>query len=191
MSRARVFVYSVFLLWNQQSWAASADIPIELSDIPNLTISYYDIHGSTVRELRAQMNALGPENPNDHSRGHGYTRWHVDGHWSTNTIGKKCWVTSVDLKFSAEMILPRVDDLGALSSDTLTKWDTFLHNLIIHERGHAEFPLQHFPDVIAAVKAASCEGADAAFLQAVNALKAHDVEYDAETKHGKTQGVIF
>ncbi len=63
--------------------------------------------------------------------------------------------------------------------------------LIDHESGHAKHAYEHRQDVENAVKSSNCEGADAAGTAAIAEMSKFDVQYDAETHHGATQGVSF
>jgi hypothetical protein len=63
--------------------------------------------------------------------------------------------------------------------------------LIDHETGHARHAYDHKDDAAAAIKSSSCDTADAAGEAVIRELSQYDVRYDAETRHGETQGAVF
>ena len=186
------FVYSIaaitaLLVTNV---AAEPSATPGLSDIPHLTIKYYDVHGSSASELREQMKELGPSDPNDHKKMEAVTLWKFKWVWP-GYGDEKCELSSAWVDYEITMILPRLADDSQVAQSLKTKWDSYIHALINHERGHAEFVVQHAPDVLAQIKSASCSTADAAAHRVLKEITEHDRAYDAETDHGRKQGIRF
>ncbi len=191
----RVIAFARLLLWFAAQFlvisvqASAAEAP-SLSDIPNLTITYYDIHGMTAGELRSQMNELGPTDPNDHKRMDAVTLWNFRWNWP-GYGSAQCDLVSGSVTYEIKMTLPRMADQGRVSAGLNEKWNTYISALVGHERGHAEFVVKEAPEVLKAIKSASCLTADAAAGHVLDIIRRHDRDYDAETNHGETQGASF
>lgn len=158
-------------------------------DIPNANIVYYDISGSSEDELRAQLNTLGPIGY-DGYRGDAITDWFI--RWSWPGYGtSSCDLSVADISYEIKVVFPRWIPTGDASPDLITKWAAYTKLLAEHEKGHVDSVLENFPTVVDAIKGATCETADSVGNKFLNQIRQLDIDYDAETQHGATQGARF
>jgi predicted secreted Zn-dependent protease len=162
---------------------------IGLVDIPNATMVYYDISGSTAAELRSQMNALGPIGF-DKFRGDATTNWTIQWNWP-GYGSSTCSLDEATVTYDVQVTFPRWTPPKNASPDLVSRWKNYTHLLAKHEQGHVDNFVDHYQSVTDAIKAATCETADAAGEAALAPLRKFDVDYDATTHHGATQGATF
>ena len=125
----------------------------------------YEVSGKTARELRKAMKADGP-------KGYwAYTRWRV--HWSS-----KCRV-----RLNISYTFPKLANRAALPLPLRQNWDVMIKALRAHERRHGE----HGRQAAAEIRAANCKDAKAI----ISRWSREDDRLDAETRHGRSEGVIL
>lgn len=168
-----------------------SSIPAALGDvnIPNATIQYYDISGSTEGELRAEMDAQGPVGY-DGYKGDATTKWFIDWNWpgyGTNS----CDLIQATVSDQITVILPHWKPPANAPPALIAEWANYTRALAEHERGHVDFVVASIPSVLTAIKRATCATADAAAQAALEPIRQHDIDYDAATNHGATQGARF
>ena len=159
----------------------------------------YNIEGANSAELRKQMNQLGPTVNGQHfdARVHWYISWHYS--WSKNPNDEHCYVGQVDVKAQIIHIMPKWTNQESASSNIQDKWTHYLDNLSTHEEGHANNGKQAATEIETALlqtpEMDNCTLLQNALDSTANAIiKTHnqwDVDYDANTQHGKTQGAVF
>ena len=168
---------------------ASAVSDSDDADIPNATVNYYDISGATADEMRTQLNALRPT-ANDGSKGDAVTTWYVQWYWpgyGTSSCDLAAATVSYDIKVAfPHWVQPANPDPGLVA-----RWTTYTNTLATHEEGHVDYVVDNYQSVAAAIKGATCATADAAAQTALRPIRQHDLDYDADTDHGATQGATF
>jgi predicted secreted Zn-dependent protease len=167
----------------------STEVKIEELEIPNTAIVYYDIKGSTENELRDQLNKLGPTGY-DGYKGDATTEWYIRWNWP-GYGSDSCDLGAAIISHDIKVILPRWTPPVNTSRDLRAKWATYVTQLALHEKGHVEHVLENFPAVVEAIKGGTCESADIIGLDMLDQLRQHDIDYDAVTHHGATQGARF
>ncbi len=157
--------------------------------IPHATIQYYDIFGSTESELRAQLDAKGPVDPSGY-KGDALTRWSYN--WSWLGFGTDaCDLSTAAVSYQITVTLPRWNPPANAPPALVAKWINYVHALVTHETGHVEFAAAQQPVILAAIQNAKCATANAAAQAVLQRIRQHDIEYDAATNHGATQGAQF
>jgi len=165
---------------------------------PEITqdVIHYDIGGEESFELRAQMDALGPQD-DDGARHDAYTKWFVRWFYDYDrSVETQCKLTNVRATVEVKMTMPR---WTSESGELATRWQQYLAALRTHENGHVQnavdaarfiiVDLQQqppSPDCDSAAQLANAKGNEELEL-----ARARDREYDAETNHGATQGATF
>lgn len=162
---------------------------IEEVEIANATIIYYEISGSTENELRQQLDSLSPRGY-DNFKGDAITDWHINWTW----IGygnSTCDLTSTEVTYNIGVTMPRWESPQDASPELITKWNNYIQALTEHEKGHVGFVVENYKSVETAIKNATCDTAESVAQAALLPIRQHDIDYDAETNHGATQGARF
>ena len=160
------------------------------------TIDYYDVHGRTLAELRADMRRNGPKVAD--SSFVGETRAPMRWTWKTQSEGPStCSIKDVTIWVNAQILLPRWTPPADTAPGVYKEWLRFMTALQTHESGHKDIAARaarelqvKLRDVFASCSVISTRAGDIAraILE-----KAHDEQrqYDADTRHGLTQGTGF
>ena len=157
--------------------------------IPHATIQYYDVFGSTESELRAQLDAKGPVDPSGY-KGDALTRWSYN--WSWFGFGTDvCDLSTATVSYQIAVTLPHWNPPANAPPALVAKWVNYIHALVVHETGHVEFAAAQQSVILAAIQNATCATANAAAQAVLQRIRRHDIEYDAATNHGATQGARF
>lgn len=163
-----------------------------------LEIQYYDISGSSDRELRDQMNAKGPVGTRGH-RVDGHTHWKVSWKYRYAPSAGQCAFTQIETVLTGTITLPRWSGEASASGVLAKKWRSFATALRRHEDGHYAHGVQARAEIEELGRSfrvpGSCATIEEAFrLQSkaiIEKYRAADAAYDAQTRHGKSQGVRF
>jgi len=157
---------------------------------PGTKIRFYDVDGTDAQSIRASLNSLGPKGRRDAKSYDAQTNWNATWHWQGGPDGR-CDLEHLDYSFDIIVILPHLHDQDKLSPAVRHAWGRYMAALIDHESGHAKHAYEHRGDIEKAVKSSSCDDANAAGAAAIAEMSKFDVQYDAETHHGATQGATF
>ena len=160
-----------------------------------LTIQYYDVHGDTLQDAGQWMNQHGPVGK-DGRRFHGYTEWAVRWRYQLQPGRSACTVKSVETDLSVTMQLPQWHRPEGVSPTRAREWDRYMAALRAHEDGHADIGVAVADAIkreLPAMRSASgcpdlAKKLDRTAMAIVDEHKARELEYDASTRHGATQG---
>lgn len=157
--------------------------------IPAARIIYYDIDGATAEELRAQLDLFGPVGV-DGYKGDATTNWFI--HWDWPGYGMSdCDLTHAQVSYEVDVVLPRWRMPAEADPGLISQWAAYMDALVEHEKRHVEYVVRHSASVLDAIKHADCETAEQEANKILQAIREHDIEYDAATDHGKAQGARF
>jgi len=180
---------------------ASAPHSPALDDYPRgvsgqTTVVYYDVHGRTVEELRADMERLGPKI--DGASYVGETGSPMRWGWRTRSMGgASCTIHDVTVSVSAQIMLPRWTPPNDAEPGLAAEWKRFVDAVEAHETGHKDISAKAAREIIDRVQglSASCSQIDMRGNDIARSIveRAHQQQqaYDAETRHGLTQGTMF
>ena len=163
--------------------------PMASLQIPNATITYYDIQGSKIAELRAQLDLLGPVDY-DGYKSDATTKWFIFWNWP-GYGNRDCHLSQATISYEIEVILPRWNPPENIEAEVIDRWAAYIQALVEHENGHVEYVVNHSSAVLDAIKSATCETAELAANGVLRSIRQHDIEYDMATEHGRTQGARF
>jgi predicted secreted Zn-dependent protease len=159
-------------------------------------VSYYDVHGRTYAELHADMRRLGPKI--DGGSFVGETRSPMTWSWRTESIAAgSCTLRDVRVSVNAQVLLPRWTPPADVDSSLVTEWNRFIAALETHEAGHKDISARAGRDIKDQLRALSglCSQvsmrANDIARQIIDRASAEQKRYDAETRHGLTQGTGF
>ena len=160
-----------------------------VTTVADAVMHYYDITGATSADLRAAMTAQGPVDADGH-RNDAFTQWNIDWTWPLNP-DRTCILGSATITATITVTFPRWLPPPGASASLVVAWNTYQQALVVHESGHVAFVIAEEPVVLAAIKGATCDTAEGAAEAVVARIRQHDIDYDAETNHGFTQGAHF
>ncbi len=159
---------------------------------------YYDVSGSTEKDLIGQMRLKGPR-LHDGKQYDSLTTWYVTWDYAYERSSRLCTAASfratVDIVFRYPRWVPPAEAPRRLSD----KWETYMKNLCTHENGHRDRAVQAVEELSRAVAeltpAPSCAEIDRRVLALCNErmeqLNAAEKRYDVDTSHGVKQGAYF
>jgi len=160
------------------------------------TVLYYDVHGRTFEEVRADMHRLGPKI--DGTSFVGETRSPMRWRWRTESIGGTgCSIREVTVLVNAQITLPRWTPPADTEPGLAAEWTRFIAALETHEAGHKDISAKAGREIIERVRGLSgpCSqlGTRVNDVARVIVERAHEQQqvYDAQTRHGLTQGTAF
>lgn len=162
----------------------------DLAGMPNTTLVYYDITGSTETELREQMNRLRPKSDKDTARYDALTEWIYQWGWPGYGT-TKCDLSQATVSFKITVTLPRWVPPPNASVDLITKWEKYMRALIAHEKGHVDNVVAHYSTVLTSIKNANCYTAEDSIDMVIKRIQKQEEFYDAITNHGTSRGAVF
>lgn len=160
------------------------------------SVDYYTIRGSTARELRADMNRLGPSNDAG-VRNDGYTHWDIQWRYAYDRTVGGCTAGNFRVTLQARMTLPRWDPPAGVPQALIARWKRFADALRVHEDGHYELAVAA-ADEVRRVLHTNRTGddcgrlgkrLDAAAAAVLADLRLRQARYDRDTDSGRKQGV--
>jgi predicted secreted Zn-dependent protease len=158
---------------------------------PDATMAndYYDIRGTTLPDLRREIQSKGPEG----WWGMAHTR--MTYRITTRQADDGCAVDTVRASADAKVRLPRWANRHEGSRAAQDEWDSVIRTLDLHERGHVRISLDGAKELERSLleipHAASCDlihaEAKRRYESVMNLIGRRQVTYDAETDHGRKQ----
>lgn len=174
---------------------AFAVIALDAGAAQDLTITYYDVQGENLQELRASLSAHGPVGK-DGARHHGHVDWHVGWNYDYAPRAVGCRIGKLRVEVRATMVLPRWTGADTAPASLQQEWARYSEALRVHEDGHAAHAGQaaeeiqrRFASVGGGMRCAQLGEELNRIGQAVlDEYAARDKQYDDTTEHGATQG---
>jgi predicted secreted Zn-dependent protease len=179
--------------------------PATTSQPDNLAITvtrekkFYRITGSTEKDLRQQLNVLGPPDEESGKIFDARTDWVINWYFYYNQGNNECTIDRVDVSLSITYTYPEWKPPSDASKALVTKWINYMQKLSMHEEGHgslADNGVQIiYKTILDMPPSTTCDAlgdaTNAAALEKIDDLKQRQRAYDDETGHGETQGAIF
>ena len=161
--------------------------------------STYKVSGSTVEEVRDQIEKLGPMHPVEKKRYDGITQWNLSWKYQLSRRGKIWIVTSCSVKLNIKVRVPQWIDRDKASPLVQRQWKIYQTNLVRHEQGHVNIAIGAANAVDKYI--GTYGGASSIDQMRVNIernaklilerFRKYDVNYDKRTRHGAKQGARF
>jgi predicted secreted Zn-dependent protease len=175
--------FAIVALWSAAAWADS------------FRVENFTIRGATARELRDELNRLGPVGETG-IRGDGYTEYRIAWKFSMRLKDGVCRADNVAVDLDVTMRLPRWDPPPGVAPELIATWDRFSEVLREHEDGHHRLAIAAAREVRrklrARTSASSCEELKVKLndraSQALREYRERQQEYDLETDYGRAQG---
>jgi predicted secreted Zn-dependent protease len=159
-------------------------------------VVYYDVHGRTAGELVADMRRLGPKSTAGGTF-FGETQSPMRWSWRIRNEGVTCSLRDVRVRVASQVTLPRWTPPADTIPGLAAQWQTFLAALQVHEIGHKDISARAAAEIVHKLQAlnSSCSSLSDAAHRSTDAIVARSrdeqLRYDAETRHGVTQGAVF
>ena len=158
---------------------------------------FYDISGSTMKDLVDELRRKGPLDA-DGKRYDADTRWSIKWNYRYQPRGNACRLNTVHVSAEIKYVMPRLADSARVPADLRQRWNSYVGNLKTHENGHGRHGSDAAREVekaLLALSRATCNGiagdADTTAKQVIAKYNKLDIDYDAKTSHGATQGALF
>ena len=140
-----------------------------LSQIPGVTVQYYDIAGKTIPELNASIMAQRPPaadgRPNPSS-----ASWSIGTSIRKATTGNTCKIVGASPRFTGTVVLPRLASTEGVPEPVLKQWQNYVANLEHQQAVALRQPYDRLREVEQAALASTCEGASAAVNRAIELI---------------------
>lgn len=188
MRKALAWVAALCVSVLLAGWAC-AQAPDTLAQIPELTVTTYDVSGHSIDAIRQSIETA-PARPRDPKDGpmDASASWQYRWQWPEDGHGR-CDLSRVEVTFSATVMLPRL--VSSPPPAVLQLWASYIAGLREHEAGHLSFARSRKAEIIAAIKSSSCATANAAANRVLDKIRAHDRQFDRETDHGRASNLAF
>jgi predicted secreted Zn-dependent protease len=178
----------------------AAGLLLALASLPGaakdtLSVEYFDIQGSTARELRMELSRLGPVADNG-IRGDAYTRWRIAWQFDLTERGKSCIAGNLAVDLTVTMFLPRWVPPPDASAELIALWDQYSAAVRFHEDGHHRIAVAAGQEVSRRLNAEprgqGCKALENRLKAVVDEVlveyKGKQAAYDRETDSGRAQG---
>jgi len=159
-------------------------------------ITYYDIHGRTARELSLQLRELGPKTSSGafFAETSSPIRWT----WRSKASGTgQCMLTQVQVIIHSEMTMPRWVPPADTEPGVYASWLKMISALQTHEIGHKDIAARAAREILQRLNGVNtfCTSLSNDVKRLTDAIitreRSEQLAYDAETRHGVTQGATF
>ncbi len=164
-------------------------------------VSTYAVTGKTKEELSRSLEASSQSDPHESGGGRFYARtdWLLSAHWLPRPTSSGCELEKGDVNITITMTLPVLATSFGVQADALNRWKTFIQNTQEHESGHVKLAEQgardYQRDLGNIAPASNCDIMQTRlrdlFDKSFAAIDKANVNYDAQTQHGFTQGAVF
>lgn len=176
-------------------------VPFSVYAEPQVTtdVSYYTISGQTTSDLRKQMSAKGPRDPNSGIQVWAKTNWKVQWSVQYNERTNGCQVRGVQTKVILNFVYPQWVDRNRASPTVRAEWDKFYKALVDHEAKHAKHGLYAAHQIEKHLMPLQTRGKCGKFKKSVNERAKGivrnyanmDVTLDQKTDNGRNEGVVL
>lgn len=159
----------------------------------SLVYTYYMANADPNRSLLSILNTSSPIRQNGQVF-HAHTDWNVKWsfRWFRNPDGR-CRIIKVTTELTGSINLPKLVEATAMQGG---QFDIYLSALRIHELGHYDIGKEAAAAIdrkmLSLPEMAGCKALESAAndlgYRTLNEYKEREVQYDASTGHGKSQG---
>lgn len=151
---------------------------LQLSDVPNTTVRYYDVEGKDATSInRSIARARPPVNGKPRPAS---AEWTIKAGFQRHTQNGVCRVSDAEVTFAATAELPRLVNEQALAPAVLAKWRQYVQRLEANELPTLIFVQQQIGEVRKAILASSCEEARDTIAHVVGTLKGQAAAFEIE-----------
>lgn len=150
-----------------QQVVAVTPVPSPLASIPGVTVTYYDVTGTTIEALNASIAAQRPKDAVTGGPIPSSAKWSIGVSVKKSTTGTVCKLTDATPTFKGEVTLPRLVGAETIPVPVRNQFAAYVASIEQQQAETLRRPYQRLGEVRTAVMASSCEGASAAANQAI------------------------
>ena len=163
----------------QAAQPAAAAPERALSQIPGVTVNYYDVTGRNAKDFRKSITAQRPKGADGLPVTVG-SKWTINAAVSKRTEGDVCKIENATATFAGTVDLPRLATTEGVAPQELANWNAYVASLEAEAAARIGFVQSQVDEVEQAIEAASCDGAAAALEAATARVKAQENELAAQ-----------
>lgn len=179
------------------SLRAEAQNAVVATNLVYVTTNYYIFGGTNFSQMRAAMKAARPWK--DTMVYDAHTKWEILSNYHFRRDHDQVRLDSVVVTTKASMTLPSWIPGRPVSRELVGNWEQCLVGLFVHEQGHVQLAVAAGAEVRQRLQALPgfatpkelIAAADLALNDTVSQFREREVNYDAATRHGFTQGAIL
>ena len=142
-----------------------------LKDIPNVTITYYDVTGKNGQAIARSIAKNAPRAAGSKESVAGTTNWSMKAEYTQRTVNGKCSIASSKATFSGTATLPRLTTQGVVNRQLQEQWQTYLAGLEAGAVANLGYAYDRTAKVEKAILGATCETVGAVGSAAIAQLK--------------------
>lgn len=157
------------------------------TSVEGTVVEYYDVDGKSPKDLREQMNTLGPLSLDKTERFDAFAAYRYA--WQLRQRSDNS--CEARIKLDSKVTFPRLVDRTKLKKKALAQWDAYLAALERHEIGHLALTYGAFKELQTALEAGPCDTASERGRAVLKSLSARHIAFDEETDHGASTGARF
>jgi len=159
---------------------------------------YYEVCGCSEKDVQCELKQK-CISWTDGQKYDSLTSWKVKWDYDYNRTPQTCTTDSFTVTVDVVFRLPKWVKTGNAPQPLVEKWDAYVAKLIVHENGHRDRAVDAATEITRAVRelpaARTCakldEEVQALSQERLKKLTKDQEQYDAVTKHGRTQGAVF
>lgn len=157
--------------------------------------NYYDVTGSTIREIRRSIMRDRPAVVDREA----LTGWNVRSRYSVARFQGAYRCGGFTTTTTIRMVLPRWTPPEGVADSVREEWERYITALTKHEQGHAQFALSTAGELNRRVAEVGTEPnpvslksrVDGIIAQTIQEFHQREREYDRLTRHGLEQGAVL
>ncbi len=159
--------------------------------------AYYQIYGLVLNDITRQLGSCGPKYEGESFAGMttDYINW---AYLMRFDASGNCRVDNAAVGVNVRIYYPKWDAPEGASSSTKERWDNMISNLRVHEEGHRQIDYDGGAKIfsnISSISASSCNEVESKVTSETRSIldevSQSNINYDAQTNHGETQGAHF
>ena len=134
----------------------------KFSDVPNVTITYYDVAGRDIAEIHRAIATAAPKDPVTHASLPATSSWTVRVAVKSETVANRCRVTGATLNFRGQAVMPRLLIGEDVPARVVAAWNIYLAQLEDRQAAQLRFAYERTSDVERAVLGSRCDRSESA-----------------------------
>ena len=143
------------------------------TDLPNVTVTYYNVTGASLRELHASLDRQSRRDPATNKAVPATSEWSLKAAVNTSTTAGRCRITGVTLNFAGSARMPRLVQPAdkPLDPALLAREQRYVAALEARQVAQLRLAYDRLPEVRRKIAASSCQGWKPVAAAAIDQVK--------------------